>query len=121
MIHRPVLFVIASAFAAAWSCSALAAEVCGNVAAASGATIRGPVLQIPSRNEICVALAPDRWVKVALAHPASTRPALMTAAFGKTASCVIGAAGQGECSIEGRPLQGLLQAGAATKAMASLQ
>ena len=73
--------------------------------------IHGPVLEIPDSATLCIALdqPPRTWVPVSLRHLATTRPALMAAAFGQNATCIMGINGTGRCRIEGRPLAGELR------------
>ncbi len=89
---------------------AQAASVCQGRPAESGRSVRGPILEIIDARTVCVALSPDPadWAQVTLIQPALSRPALMAAAFGKTATCVVGDDGRAECVVDGAPLTTLL-------------
>jgi hypothetical protein len=88
-----------------------AASVCPGPVASVGAIVRGPVLQVPDGSTICVALnpAPTTWMQIALSAGDTTRSALMTAAFAKTATCFILSDGTGRCLIDGKPLADALR------------
>jgi hypothetical protein len=86
--------------------SSSAAGVCEGSPADTGTTVSGPVLEIPDGASLCVALGPSRstWIPVQLATLTSSRSALMAAAFGKNATCIVEPDGHGQCLIEGVPL-----------------
>jgi len=88
---------------------AQAASPCQGKPIQSGGFVRGPVLEILDARTVCVARTPTDWVPVTLIQPAQSRPALMAAAFGKTATCVVGKDGRAECVIEGTALGVLLR------------
>jgi hypothetical protein len=89
--------------------TAEAASPCQGRPVLSGGFVRGPVLDILDVRTLCVARSPGDWVAVTLSQAAQSRPALMAAAFGKTATCVIGPDGRGECVIDGASLGVLLR------------
>ncbi|MDQ0464353.1 hypothetical protein QO010_002134 [Caulobacter ginsengisoli] len=88
---------------------AQAASPCQGKPVQSGGFVRGPVLEILDARTVCVARTPGDWVPITLIQPAQSRPALMAAAFGKTATCVVGQDGRAECVIEGTSLGVLLR------------
>jgi hypothetical protein len=90
---------------------AIAQDVCRGETPAPGATVHGPVLEIPDAKSLCIALntSPDSWVRVSLAGLDASRPQLMAAAFARNATCQIGEKGQAVCTIEGEPLAASLQ------------
>ena len=97
-----LLAVLGSALAA----SAADAGVCQGPRANPGAVVRGPVLEIPDGTSLCVALGVSRstWVPIDVSRLGADRAMLMAAAFGRTATCVVGADGRGQCRIEGAAL-----------------
>jgi hypothetical protein len=90
---------------------ARAESVCLGGAAAAGATVHGPVLDIADGSSLCVATSPDltTWVKIKVPQLKATRGELMAAAFGKNATCVVGRNGEGSCVVEGAALAQTLQ------------
>lgn len=86
-----------------------AASPCHGKPVESGGFVRGPVLEVLDTRTVCVARTPTEWAPVTLIQPAQSRPALMAAAFGKIATCVVGKDGRAECVIEGAPLGVLLR------------
>jgi hypothetical protein len=82
------------------------AGACGADPPAAGAVLHGPVLEIPDASSLCIALqqSPTTWVAVQLPNLGVTRAALMAAAFGKNATCVVGADLRADCRIEGKRL-----------------
>ena len=88
---------------------AQAASPCQGKPVQSGGFVHGPVLEILDERTVCVARTPGEWVPITLIQPAQSRPALMAAAFGKTATCVVGQDGRAACVIEGTPLGVLLR------------
>ncbi len=86
-----------------------AASPCQGKPVQAGGFVRGPVLEILDARTVCVARSPTDWVAVTLIQPAQSRPALMAAAFGKTATCAVGPDGRGECVIDGVSLGVLLR------------
>lgn len=86
-------------------------SVCAGSPTASSSELRGPILEVPDSESLCVALSdnPSTWVRVVLAQPAPTRGALMAAAFGKNAVCTVRADGRGVCKVESAPLGDLLR------------
>jgi hypothetical protein len=68
------------------------------------------VLAIPDGSSLCIATgaSPSAWIRIPLSHLQVTRPALMAAAFGKNAICVLDAQGRGSCLIEGQSLAAAL-------------
>ena len=91
---------------AAFASNVRAADVCKGPAPASNLAIHGPVLAIPDGSSLCVATgaSPSAWVRIPLTSVQTTRPALMAAAFGKNATCVVDAQGRGACTVEGQSL-----------------
>jgi len=83
--------------------SSAGAAPCPGSQAAPGAMVHGPVLEAPDGSSLCVATgeAPAAWIAVNVAWLKTTRSALMAAAFGRNATCLIGPDGSGECAIEG--------------------
>jgi hypothetical protein len=103
-----------AAAAAVAAYGARAAEVCQGPPPARGVVIHGPVLDVPDGSSLCLAIgaSPSAWIKVPLPRLQTTRSALMAAAFGKNATCVVGPNGAADCAIEGKPLaEALGQAG----------
>jgi hypothetical protein len=102
-------------FAASRVC---AADACQGPRPQSGAIVRGPVLDVPDGSSICVAAgaSPSTWVKLPLSRLQTTRLALMAAAFGKNAICLVGVDGAADCVIEGSPLASVLGQTALLKA-----
>jgi hypothetical protein len=90
---------------------AVAQGVCHGAAPAPGASIHGPVLEIPDGKSLCIALntSPDSWVRVDVAQLNASRPQLMAAAFARNATCQIGHDGGAVCTIDGEPLAARLQ------------
>jgi hypothetical protein len=83
------------------------AGACAGLQPAPGAVLHGPILEIPDASSLCVALgdSPGQWVSVRLPALGVTRSALMAAAFGRNATCVVGRDLRADCVIEGRPLK----------------
>lgn len=90
-------------------------------APAQGATVAGPVLEVPAAGVICVALGPrpEQWVRVRLAGGEDlTRNRLMAATFAKRVACVLGPGERWTCrlgdsdlvALAGSPSNGLLAA-----------
>ena len=98
----PALILVLSAPASA----SLAADVCQGPAAAPGAVLHGPVLEISDGASLCIAggAAPSTWTRVSVRQLGASRPLLMAAAFGQNATCRIGADGQADCTIDGARL-----------------
>jgi hypothetical protein len=90
----------------AFTSNASAETVCQGPAPDAHAAVHGPVLAVPDASSLCVAtgVSPSAWVRISLAQLQTTRSALMAAAFGKNATCVVDADGHGACVVEGRPL-----------------
>jgi hypothetical protein len=109
--EKRILSILAATIGAAFASSVWAADVCQAPAPAKGAVIHGPVLAIPDGSSLCLATgaSPSTWVRISLSRPPVTRPALMAAAFGKNATCVVGADGRGDCVVEGQRLATVLQ------------
>jgi hypothetical protein len=97
-----LLAVLGSALAV----SAADANACQGPRATPGTVVRGPVLEIPDGSSLCVALGVSRstWVPINVAHLGADRAMLMAVAFGRNATCVVGADGRGQCRIEGAAL-----------------
>lgn len=91
--------------------AAHAADLCRGPKPGPGASIRGPVLVIADGSSLCLGQSgpPSGWVRVPLARVRANQAALMAAAFGKNATCVINSTGEGECVIEGEPLASILR------------
>jgi hypothetical protein len=91
---------------AAESAHAEPAGGCGTRQPFAGEVLHGPVLEIPDASSLCIALgaSPAAWVAVQLPDLAVTRQALMAAAFGKNATCVIGGDLRATCVVEGKRL-----------------
>jgi hypothetical protein len=72
----------------------------------AGEVLHGPVLEIPDASSLCIArgTSPAAWVAVQLPNLGVTRSALMAAAFGKNATCVVGPDLKASCIVEGRRL-----------------
>jgi len=83
--------------------STMAADVCGGPAAAPGAVLHGPVLEVPDGASLCIArsASPTAWTRVSVRQLGASRPLLMAAAFGQNATCRIGADGLADCTIDG--------------------
>ena len=109
MVRLVFLVVFALGALALHPARAAAASPCQGKPIQSGGFVRGPVLEILDARTVCVARTPTDWVPVTLIQPAQSRPALMAAAFGKTATCVVGADGKAECVIDGTPLGVILR------------
>lgn len=109
MFRIAFLTVFALGLLALHPAKAEAASPCQGKPVQSGGFVRGPVLEILDTRTVCVARTPTDWVPVTLIQPAQSRPALMAAAFGKTATCVVGKDGRAECVIDGTPLGVLLR------------
>jgi hypothetical protein len=105
---RLSLFVFAIGAVAASNASAT--NVCGGPVPAPGKVVHGPVLVVPDGSSLCVALgaSPSNWVKLPLSKMSVARGTLMAAAFGKNATCRVGARGEATCDIEGEPLAALV-------------
>ncbi|HLI66630.1 MAG TPA: hypothetical protein VKU90_09725 [Caulobacteraceae bacterium] len=101
-----VLQIAPAAALAASAAPADAASICQGAQPRPGAAVHGPVLHVESGSRLCIATgaSPSTWVPIDLKRRDLTQAALMTASFGKTATCVIGPDGAGDCTIEGRPL-----------------
>ena len=82
------------------------AKACGTEQPFAGEVLHGPVLEIPDASSLCIALgaSPAAWVSVQLPNLGVTRSALMAAAFGKNATCVVGADLRATCNVEGKRL-----------------
>ena len=106
MDKKRVFFILAAMIATAFASGALAADVCQGPPPAHGAMIHGPVLAVPDGSSLCLATgaSPRAWVKIPLSGPRTSRASLMAAAFGKNATCVVGADRLGACVVEGKPL-----------------
>lgn len=106
MPSRIALLSLIVMTASAAACAAEATSVCRGPTAPAGAVIRGPVLEVPDGTSLCIAgsPSPSTWVAIPLAQNAPDHAALMAAAFGKDAVCVIDAEGRGRCLIEGAML-----------------
>ncbi len=102
------LIFIAILATAGWAGASEAStrSACPGPAPVAGALIHGPVLDIPDAATLCVATgaAPEAWVAIPVAGLQTSRAVLMAAAFGQTATCVVGADGAGACSIDGASL-----------------
>jgi hypothetical protein len=111
-------FVVSVAFGALalHPSPAAAASPCQGKPPQTGGLVHGPVLEILDARTVCVARTPTDWVPVTLVQPAHSLPALMAAAFGKTATCVVDGNNKAECVIEGAPLGVLLRQPALQKA-----
>jgi len=83
------------------------AGACTGLQPAPGAVLHGPILEVPDASSLCVALgtSPSQWVSVRLPTLGVTRSALMAAAFGRNATCVVGRDRQADCSVDGTPLK----------------
>ena len=79
---------------------------CGTQQPFAGEVLHGPVLDIPDASSLCIArgTSPTAWVAVQLPNLGVTRSALMAAAFGKNATCVVGADLKASCVVEGKRL-----------------
>jgi hypothetical protein len=108
---RVPLLAILATFGWTVAANAAPADACHGPPARPGAIIHGPVLQVSDGSSFCVALSPSpsTWVRIPLPRLWSTRSALMAAAFGRNATCVVGSNGVGDCRIAGRPLADELQ------------
>lgn len=109
MVRFAVFAVLAFGALALHPSKAQAASPCQGKPVQAGGFVRGPVLEILDARTVCVARTPTDWVAVTLIQPAQSRPALMAAAFGKTATCVVGKDQRAECVIEGTALTVLLR------------
>jgi hypothetical protein len=109
--YSGVLLSSAMIFVAAQAAMAAKPNTCLGQPPSVGAVVHGPVLDIPDRLSLCVArgASPSTWVAVQLPSLGVTRAALMAAAFGKTATCVVAPSGRADCMIEGRRLADELQ------------
>ncbi|HEX4198491.1 MAG TPA: hypothetical protein VHZ26_13725 [Caulobacteraceae bacterium] len=118
MGEKPGLSLLAMIIASAFAGAAGAADVCQGPAPAAGAAVHGPVLAVPDGSSLCLATGatPSAWVKIPLSRLRTSQRMLMAAAFGKNATCAIGADGRGECLVEGRPLAASLQSPEVVKA-----
>ena len=121
MGSRIALLLVVAVMGSGLAPTARAEEVCQGPRATAGAVIHGPVVQIPDGSNIWVALGPlpSTWSKIPLPRPATTRSALMAAAFGKNATCVMDFEGQGDCLVEGKPLTDELRRPEIVKASAA--
>jgi hypothetical protein len=81
-------------------------SACGTEQPFAGEVLHGPVLEIPDASSLCIArgTSPAAWVAVQLPNLGVTRSALMAAAFGKNATCVVGADLKATCIVEGKRL-----------------
>jgi hypothetical protein len=104
------LIITLLAAAATFAGSARAADICQGPPPATRVAVHGPVLAVPDGSSLCVATdaSPSAWIRIPLSHLQTTRPALMAAAFGKNATCVVDAQGRGSCVIEGQSLAATL-------------
>jgi hypothetical protein len=86
--------------------AAMAADVCQGSAAAPGAVLHGPVLEVSDGASLCIAsgASPTAWTRVSVRQLGASRPLLMAAAFGQNATCRIGADGAADCTIDGARL-----------------
>ncbi len=99
---------------------------CRGSVPAVGATVEGVVLHVEDGRRLCLATGPtpERWTEVVLApaatgsastrSPQMAKAALMSVAFTRRVSCVVGAGASGppiaHCSIDGVPVADLLAA-----------
>ncbi len=106
MTKRLIFIAILATAGWAGASEASGMSACPGPAPMAGALIHGPVLDIPDAATLCVATgaAPAAWVGVPVARLQTSRAVLMAAAFGQTATCVIGADGAGACSIDSESL-----------------
>ena len=106
MGKKLIICLLTATAATAFAVGAPAADICQGPRPASRVAGHGPVLAIPDGSSLCVAtgVSPSTWVRIPLSHMQTTRPALMAAAFGKNATCVVDAKGRGSCVIEGQSL-----------------
>jgi hypothetical protein len=104
------LIILLLTAATAFAGSARAADICQGPPPTSRVAVHGPVLAVPDGSSLCVATdaSPSTWIRIPLSHLQTTRPALMAAAFGKNATCVVDARGRGSCVIEGQSLAAAL-------------
>ncbi len=111
MGERLIISLLTATLAAAIATGVRAADVCQGPPPANGVAVHGPVLAVPDGSSLCVATgpSPSTWVRFSLFHLQTTRPALMAAAFGKNATCVVDAQGRGSCVIEGQSLAATLR------------
>ena len=111
MGEKRILLILAATIGAAFASSVWAADVCQAPPPANGAVIHGPVLAVPDGSSLCLATgaSPSEWVKIPISRPQTTRAALMAAAFGKNATCVVDRDGRGDCAVEGKPLAAALR------------
>ncbi len=110
-MSKSLIFPLSIAMAAATLAGAArSAAICQGPQPASRVAIHGPVLAVPDGSSLCIATgtSPSAWVRIPLSHLQVTRPALMAAAFGKNATCVVDAQGRGSCVIEGQSLAAAL-------------
>ena len=106
-----VLLSVVVTIAVSVTAVAHAATVCQGHQPKPGTVVRGPVLQIDNSSGLCVATgaSPSTWVAIRLPSQLhTTRAALMAAAFGENATCVVGGGGVGDCKIDGQPLASAL-------------
>lgn len=103
---KPGLFLLGVIWMAAGACGARAESLCKGPPPRPGASIHGPVLQVDSGSSLCIAQGPKpaQWSPVRLSGVRTTRGALMAAAFGRNATCRIGADGLAACEVDGRSL-----------------
>jgi hypothetical protein len=118
MAMRRSLLLITAVAMTAITAPALAADLCRGAAPARGAPVHGPVLAVPDAASLCIATgaSPSEWIRVPVSHLQTSRAALMAAAFGKNATCVIDAQGRGACVIEGHALAEAVQSPEIVKA-----
>jgi hypothetical protein len=109
-VGNRLIILLLTAATAILAGAASAADICQGPAPASHVAIHGPVLAVPDGSSLCVATdaSPSTWIRIPLSHLQTTRPALMAAAFGKNATCVVDARGRGSCVIEGQSLAAAL-------------
>ncbi|MDQ2861050.1 MAG: hypothetical protein M3T55_10080, partial [Pseudomonadota bacterium] len=90
MRNQTSLILLVAVLGSGMAAGAHATDVCQSPHALAGATVHGPVLEVPDKGSVCLALdqTASTWVKVRLRHPAIPRSVLMAAAFGKNATCV---------------------------------
>jgi hypothetical protein len=108
--EKLILSLLTATAAMTFAASASAADICQGPQPVGGIAVHGPVLAIPDGSSLCIATdaSPSAWVRIPLPHLQTTRRALMAAAFGKNATCVVDAEGRGSCVIEGQSLAATL-------------
>jgi len=105
-VSARLILLLLTTMAASFASSVRAADICQGPPPAGKPAVHGPVLAIPDGSSLCIATgaSPSAWVRIPLTSLQTTRLALMAAAFGKNATCVVDAQGRGACAIEGQPL-----------------